>query len=73
MDVERWCRKKLLAPLRWGSDPMKDSCQLLTEGCWFIPSNNLFLQLWKLTAIYMYNQIRLEQWRKTPIHLTSVE
>ena len=25
---------------------------LLTEGCWFTPRNNLFLQLWKLTAIY---------------------
>ena len=46
---------KLLAPLRWGSNPMRDSCQLLTEGCWFTPRNNVFLQLWKLTAIYMYN------------------
>ena len=26
-------------------------------GCWFRPRNNLFLQLLKLTATYMYNQI----------------
>ena len=25
-------------------------CKLLTKGCWFTPSNNLFLQLWKLTS-----------------------
>ena len=25
---------------------------LRTEGFWFTPRNNLFLQLWKLTAIY---------------------
>ena len=43
---------KQLAPLRWGSNPMRDSCQLLTEDCWFTPRNNVFLQLWKLTAIY---------------------
>ena len=42
---------KLLAPLRWGSNPMRGSCQLLTEGCWFTSGNNQFLQLWKLTAI----------------------
>ena len=36
---------KLLAPLRWGSDPMRGNCQLLMEGCWFSPRNNLFLQL----------------------------
>ena len=49
---------KLLAPLRWGSNPMRGSCQLLMEGCWFTPRdnlftprNNVFLQLWKLTAI----------------------
>ena len=53
--VAEWlrCRAlKLLAPLRWGSTPMRGSCQLLTEGCWFTPTNNVFLQLWKLTAIY---------------------
>ena len=33
-----------LAPLCWGSNPMRGSCQLLR--------NNVFLQLWKLTAIY---------------------
>ena len=45
---------KLLAALRCGSGstPMRGSCQLITEGCWFIPGDNLFLQLWKLTAIY---------------------
>ena len=43
---------KLLAPLRCGSNPMRGSCQLLTEGCWFTPRNNLFLQLLKLTAIF---------------------
>ena len=49
---------KLLAPLRSGSgsNHMGDSCQLLTEGCWFTPRNHLF-QLLKLTTIY--NQIRL--------------
>ena len=43
---------KLLDPLRWGSNPMGGSCQLLTEGYWFTPRNYVFLQLWKLTAIY---------------------
>ena len=45
---------KLLAPLRRGSgsDPMRGSCQLLTEGGWFTPRNNLFFQMWKLTTIY---------------------
>ena len=43
---------KLVTPLRWGSNPMRGSCQLLTEGCWSTPRNSLFLQLWKLTAIY---------------------
>ena len=43
---------KLLAPLRCGSNPMRSSCPLLTEGCWFTPRNNVFLKLWKLTAIY---------------------
>ena len=48
--VTEWLRRltlKLLAPLRWGSNPMRGGCQLLTEGCWFTPMNNLFLQLWK--------------------------
>ena len=62
---------KLLAPLRWGSNPMRGSCQLLhvTEGCWFTPRNKMFLQLWQLTAIY--NQIRLKSGVNTnsPIHL----
>ena len=58
---------KLLAPLCWGLNPMRGSCQLLKEGCWFTPRNNLFLQLWKLTAIY--NQI----WLKNDVnHLTYV-
>ena len=61
--VAEWLRRlalKLLAPLRCGSgwNPTRDSSQLLTEGCWFTPRNNLFLKLWKLTAIY--NQIRLK-------------
>ena len=50
-----WLRRRaleLLAPLRWGLNPMRGSCQLLTGGCWFTHMNNLFLQLWKLTAIY---------------------
>ena len=53
--VAKWLRclaLKLLAPLRWGSNPMRGSCQLLMEGYWFTPSNDLFLQLWRLTAIY---------------------
>jgi len=59
--VAEWLRRlalKLVAPLRWGSNPMRGSCQMLTEGCWFTPRNNLFLHLWKLTAIY--NQTRLK-------------
>ena len=59
--VAEWLRRlavKLLAPLRWGSNPKRGSCQLLTEGCWCIPRNNLFLKLWKLTATY--NQIWLK-------------
>ena len=59
------------ALLRWGSNPMRGSCQLLTEGFWFTPRNNLFLQLWKLTAIY--NQILLKNGVKhqfTSFHLT---
>ena len=59
--VAEWLRRlalKLLATLRWGSNPMRGSCELLMEGCWFTPKNNLFLQLWKLTAIY--NQRWLE-------------
>ena len=57
---------KLLTPLRWGSNPMRGSCQLLTKGCWFIPRKNVLLQLWKagkLTAIY--NQ----SWLKNGIKL----
>ena len=45
---------------------------MLTEGCWFTPRNNLFLQLWKPTAIY--NQIKLKNGVKHQItspHLTS--
>ena len=39
--VAEWLKRlalKLLAPLRWGSgsNTMRGSCQLLTEGCWFI-------------------------------------
>ena len=50
--IAEWLRRiavKLLAPLRWGSgsNPMRGSCQLLT----FNPTNKLFLQLWKPTAI----------------------
>ena len=57
--VAEWLRRlasKLSAPLRWGSNPMRGSGQLLTEGCWF--TQNVFLQLWKLAAIY--NQKRLK-------------
>ena len=48
------------SPLWFGfeSHERQGSCQLLTEGCWFTPRNKLFLQLWKLTAIY--DQIRLK-------------
>ena len=59
--MAEWLRRlalKLLAPLLWGSNPMSGSCQLLTEGCWFTPRNNLFLQLWKLTAIYNQTWLR---------------
>ena len=53
--VAEWLRRlafKLLVSLQCGSNPMRGSGQLVTEGCWFTPWNNLFLQLWKLTAIY---------------------
>ena len=55
-----WLALKLLAPLHCGSglNPMSGSCQLLTEGCWFTPMNNMILQMWKLTTIY--NQKRLK-------------
>ena len=43
---------KLLAPLRWCSNPMRGSCHMLTGGCWFTLRNNFFLQLWKLNVIY---------------------
>ena len=55
VSVVEWLRRlalKLLAPLCWGSNPMRGSFQLLTVGCWFTPRKNVFLQLWKLTAIY---------------------
>ena len=65
--MAEWLRRfalKLLAPLRWGSNPMRGSCQLLTESCWLTHKNNVFLQLWKLPAIY--NQIRLKNGVKHP-------
>ena len=37
-----------------GSNPMRGNCQLLTEGCWFTPRNNLFLQPCKLlTSLHL--------------------
>ena len=66
--VVEWLRR-----LRWSSDHMRGSCQLQTEGCWFNHRNNLFLQLWKLTAIY--NQTLLKNGVKhqftSPIHHLS--
>ena len=52
---------KLLAPLHCGSgsNPMRGSCQLLTEGCWFTLRNNQCLQLWKLTAIYNQKSLKM--------------
>ena len=41
--VIKWLRR--LAPLRWGSNPMRGSCQLLTKGCWFTLRNKVFLHL----------------------------
>ena len=58
--------------LKLFTNPMRGSCQLLTEGCWFTPRKNVFLQLWKLTAIY--NQTWLKNGIKHQItspHLTS--
>ena len=40
--IARHSALRLLAPLCWGSNSMKGSCQLLTEGCWFTPRNNLY-------------------------------
>ena len=59
---------KLLAPLcgGLGSNPMRVSCQLLMEGCWFTPRNILFLQLRKLIA--MYNQTWLKNGIKHQIN-----
>jgi len=59
--VAEWLRRlplKLLAPLLWGSNPMRGCCQLLMEGCCFTHRHNLFIHLWKMTAIY--NQTRLK-------------
>ena len=58
--VAEWLMRlalKPLAPLHWGSNPMRGSFQLLMEGCWFTPRNNLFLQLWKLTTIYNQHMV----------------
>ena len=59
--MAEWLRRltlKLLAPLHWGSNPMRGSWQVLTEGCCFTPRNNVFLQLWKLTAIYNLKRLK---------------
>ena len=56
---------RLLASLRRGSgsNPMRGTCicQLLTEGCCFTPGNNVFLQLWKLTATCVYTLIGMKK------------
>ena len=60
--VAEWLRclaLKLLAPLCWDSNPMRGSYQLLTDGCWFTPRNNVFLQLWKLTAIHNQTWLKI--------------
>ena len=44
------------------------SCQLITQGCWFTPRNNLFLQMWKLTA--KYNHRRLKNGVKHQVTIT---
>ena len=51
--VVKASRFETTRPLRCGSgsNPMRGSCQLLTECCWFTLRNNQFLQLWKLTAL----------------------
>ena len=55
--VVKASRFETTRPLCWGSNPMRGSCQFLTEGCWLTPRNNVFLQLWKLTAIYNPNMV----------------
>ena len=75
--MAQWLRRLafiLFVPLLCGSgsNPMRVSCQLLMEGCWFTTRNNLFLQHWKLTIIF--NQMRLKNGVKhyiTSHHLSS--
>ena len=64
--MAEWLRRlalKVHAPFHCGAgwNPMRDSCQLLTEGCWFTPRSNQFPQLWKLTAIIKHLQNPVEK------------
>ena len=70
--MAEWLRRlalKLLAPLCWGSNPLKGSGQLLTEDCWFTPKEQ-FVPPAVETDRHIYPNM-VEKWRKTPIHLTS--
>ena len=72
--MAEWSRRlavKLLASIRSGSgsNPMRGSCQLLTEGCLFTPMNNLFLQLLQLTG---YSRISLNNGVKHQFTTPSV-
>ena len=70
INASRFMNYSPLSDVVRGSNPMRGSCQLLTEGCLFNPRNNVFLQLWKLTAIY--NQTWLKNGVKhqftSPLH-----
>ena len=63
LSVANWLRHlalQLLAPLRCGSslNPMRGSCQLITESCCFTLRNNLFLQLWRcvISVLRLFQQ-----------------
>ena len=56
---------KVLALLRWGSNPMRGSCQLLVHS-----QKQCVPPAVETDRRILPNMV--EQWRKAPIHLTSL-